>query len=124
MGPSPRNFAVDAYDCIMVAILLDRPNTSLWRRTAPKWRVPLGSLHASNCTRRHRQRSSAWRSPPANTNNLSEAIGRLRPWQGKSHTSPPAGIPALPSRSYRLVPTGHHQVDGPRRLNAKMGRCA
>src|SRR5215469_128239 len=31
MGPSPRSFAADAHDCIMVAILPDRPNTSLWR---------------------------------------------------------------------------------------------
>ena len=31
MGPPPRSFAADAHDCIMVAILTDRPNTSLWR---------------------------------------------------------------------------------------------
>jgi hypothetical protein len=31
MGPSPWSFAADAHDCIMVAILMDRPNTSLWR---------------------------------------------------------------------------------------------
>jgi hypothetical protein len=31
MGPSPRSFAADAHDCIMFAILMDRPNTSLWR---------------------------------------------------------------------------------------------
>ena len=31
MGPPPRSFAADAYDCIMVAILTDLPNTSLWR---------------------------------------------------------------------------------------------
>ena len=31
MGPPPRSFAADAHDCIMVRILTDRPNTSLWR---------------------------------------------------------------------------------------------
>jgi hypothetical protein len=31
MGPPPRSFAADAHDCIMVPILTDRPNTSLWR---------------------------------------------------------------------------------------------
>jgi hypothetical protein len=31
MGPPPRSFAADAYDCIMVQILTDQPNTSLRR---------------------------------------------------------------------------------------------
>jgi hypothetical protein len=31
MGPPPWSFTADAYDCIMVVILADRPNTSLWR---------------------------------------------------------------------------------------------
>lgn len=44
MSLSPRNSAVDAHDSIMVAILQDRPNTSLWRRIKPKWRVPFGSF--------------------------------------------------------------------------------
>ena len=30
-GPALKSFAADAHDCIMVAILTDRPNTSLWR---------------------------------------------------------------------------------------------
>jgi hypothetical protein len=30
MGPPPRSFAADAYDCIMVRVL-DPPNTRLWR---------------------------------------------------------------------------------------------
>ncbi len=35
MGPLPWSFAADAHDCIMVSILTDRPNTSLWRDLAP-----------------------------------------------------------------------------------------
>jgi hypothetical protein len=31
MGPPPRSFAADTYDCIMVLIFTDQPNTSLWR---------------------------------------------------------------------------------------------
>ena len=31
MGPLPWSFAADAYDCIMVPIRVDRPNTSVWR---------------------------------------------------------------------------------------------
>ena len=31
MGPPPRSFAADADDCIMVGVLPDPPNTSLWR---------------------------------------------------------------------------------------------
>jgi hypothetical protein len=31
LGPLPRSFAADAYDCIMVLILTDQPNTRLWR---------------------------------------------------------------------------------------------
>lgn len=31
IGPPPLSFAADAHDCIMVAILRGRPNTSLWR---------------------------------------------------------------------------------------------
>src|SRR4029450_10828257 len=31
MGPPPRSFAADAHDCIVVAILTGRPNTSSWR---------------------------------------------------------------------------------------------
>src|SRR6201981_863718 len=43
MGPPPRSFAADAYDCIMVRIQTDRPNTSLRREeAAPQWRAPLG----------------------------------------------------------------------------------
>jgi hypothetical protein len=41
MGPPPRSFAADAYDCIMVAILTDRPNTRLWRDLRARWRAPL-----------------------------------------------------------------------------------
>src|SRR5215510_1132294 len=50
MGPPPRSFAADAHDCIMVAILADRPNTSLWRELRAQWRAPLGSsLTAAGC---------------------------------------------------------------------------
>jgi hypothetical protein len=31
MGPPSRSFAADAHDCIVVAILTGRPNTSSWR---------------------------------------------------------------------------------------------
>jgi hypothetical protein len=41
MGPPPRSFAANAYDCIMVAILMDRPNTRLWRDLRARWRAPL-----------------------------------------------------------------------------------
>jgi len=40
MGPPPRSFAVDAHDCIMVTVLTDRPNTSLWRNVAPDGELP------------------------------------------------------------------------------------
>src|SRR5262245_16433752 len=51
MGPPPRSFAADAHDCIMVAILADRPNTSLWRELRAQWRAPLGSsLTAAGCS--------------------------------------------------------------------------
>src|SRR6187200_1439257 len=40
MGPPPRSFAADAHDCIMVPILADRPNTSLWRDGAPDGELP------------------------------------------------------------------------------------
>jgi hypothetical protein len=43
MDPPPRSSAADAYDCIMVPIRLDRPNTSLWRDRSRQWRAPLGS---------------------------------------------------------------------------------
>ena len=42
MDPPPRSFAADAYDCIMVPIRPDRPNTSLWRDRSRQWRTPLG----------------------------------------------------------------------------------
>ena len=35
LDPSPRSFAADAHDCIMVTILTDRPNTRLWRVLRP-----------------------------------------------------------------------------------------
>jgi len=41
MGPPPRSFAADAHDCIVVAILLGRPNTSSWRA---KYALPDGEL--------------------------------------------------------------------------------
>lgn len=31
MDPPPRSFAADAYDCIMVRVSTDPPNTRLWR---------------------------------------------------------------------------------------------
>jgi len=34
LGPLPRSFAADAFDCIMVLILMDQPNTRLWRNEA------------------------------------------------------------------------------------------
>src|SRR5213080_1336957 len=40
MGPPPRSFAADAHDCIMVTVLTDRPNTSLWREVAPDSELP------------------------------------------------------------------------------------
>jgi len=50
MGPPPRSFAADAHDCIMVVILADPPNTSLWRDLRAQWRAPLGSsLTATGC---------------------------------------------------------------------------
>src|SRR5262252_1565067 len=47
MGPPPRSFAADAHDCIMVAVLSDRPNTSLWRNVAPDGELP--SVTSSIC---------------------------------------------------------------------------
>jgi hypothetical protein len=44
IDPPPRSFAADAYDCIMVPIWSDRPNTSLRRDRPRHWRAPLGSL--------------------------------------------------------------------------------
>ena len=42
-GPAARSFAADAYDCIMVRIPTDLPNTRLWRvETRPKGKLPLG----------------------------------------------------------------------------------
>jgi hypothetical protein len=40
LGPLPRSFAADAYDCIMVLILMDQPNTRLWRDFRARWRAP------------------------------------------------------------------------------------
>jgi hypothetical protein len=41
-GPAARSFAADAYDCIMVRILTDLPNTRLWRVECARWReLPL-----------------------------------------------------------------------------------
>ena len=42
MGPLPQGFAADAYDCIMVSILTDRPNTRMRAIFAPDKRAPLG----------------------------------------------------------------------------------
>jgi len=38
LHPPPRSFAADAHDCIMVAVLRDRPNTSVWR--SPRVTLP------------------------------------------------------------------------------------
>ena len=46
LDPSPRSFAADAHDCIMVTILPDRPNTRLWRVLCARWRAPLGIVVA------------------------------------------------------------------------------
>ena len=54
MDPPPRSFAVDAYDCIMVSIRPDRPNTSLWRDRSRQWRAPLGSSDAGAVSRKAR----------------------------------------------------------------------
>src|SRR5260370_1526152 len=43
MTPPPRSLAADAYDCIMVPIQPDRPNTSLRRNRPRQWQVHLGS---------------------------------------------------------------------------------
>ena len=41
-GPAARSFAADAYDCIMVRILRDLPNTRLRRvNTRPMPKLPL-----------------------------------------------------------------------------------
>src|SRR5260370_31220275 len=40
MGPLPRSFAADAYDCIMVPILTDRPNTRMRAISAPDSELP------------------------------------------------------------------------------------
>jgi len=40
MGPLPRSFAADAYDCIMVPILTDRPNTRMRAIFAPDSELP------------------------------------------------------------------------------------
>src|SRR6266404_5792323 len=40
MGPLPRSFAADAYDCIMVPILTDRPNTRMRAIFAPDSQLP------------------------------------------------------------------------------------
>jgi hypothetical protein len=48
MGPPPRSFAADAHDCIMVPILMDRPNTSLRRVARARWRAPLGIVVTAN----------------------------------------------------------------------------
>ena len=46
-GPAARSFAADAYDCIMVRIPTDLPNTRLRRvEVLPPWQAPLGSLVA------------------------------------------------------------------------------
>lgn len=42
MGPLPRSFAADAYDCIMVTILTDRPNTRMRAIFAPDSEASLG----------------------------------------------------------------------------------
>src|SRR5271165_246967 len=52
MGPPPRSFAADAHDCIMVPILTDQPNTSLWREVCACWRVPLGIVAESGSQNR------------------------------------------------------------------------
>ena len=57
-GPPPRSFAADAHDCIMVPILTDRPNTSLWRDARAWWRAPLGSFRCSASARL--QAVAAW----------------------------------------------------------------
>jgi hypothetical protein len=40
MDLPPRSFAADAHDCIMAPILADRPNTRLWRDSAPDDELP------------------------------------------------------------------------------------
>src|SRR6267378_998729 len=49
MGPPSRSFAADAHDCIVVAILTDRPNTSSWRAMcAHDGELPLGIVSIAN----------------------------------------------------------------------------
>jgi len=60
MGPPPRSFAADAHDCIMVAILMDRPNTSLRRDLAPIGELPSGRPYRRRlplCSRPSRAKS-------------------------------------------------------------------
>jgi hypothetical protein len=47
MGPLPRSFAGDAHDCIMVPVLMDRPNTRLYRDSADDSELPLGFRRAA-----------------------------------------------------------------------------
>src|SRR5262245_38771927 len=83
MGPPPRSFAADAHDCIMVAILTDRPNTSLRRDARASWRAPLGIVVIGNIKSREETRSkrhSYWNRPPQS--NKSAAV--LATIKGKS----------------------------------------
>jgi len=49
MGPPSRSFAADAHDCIVVAILTDRPNTSSWRAIcAHDGELPLGIVSVAD----------------------------------------------------------------------------
>jgi hypothetical protein len=62
MGPPSRSFAADAHDCIVVAILTGRPNTSSWRAIcAHDGELPLGivSVAELHWKRRARSRKSA-----------------------------------------------------------------
>jgi len=49
MGPPSRSFAADAHDCIVVAILTGRPNTSSWRAIcAHDGELPLGIVSVAD----------------------------------------------------------------------------
>src|SRR5215475_12030393 len=60
MGPLSRSFAADAHDCIVVAILTGRPNTSSWRAIcAHDGELPLGIVPVAKQSTPRSRKSAA-----------------------------------------------------------------
>src|SRR5262245_17142806 len=60
MGPPSRSFAADAHDCIVVAILTGRPNTSSWRAIcAHDGELPLGIVSVTKRSPPRSRKSAA-----------------------------------------------------------------